>query len=117
MLLTTCWIPSALVILTVYGDLILSTDLPALKPNSWSGIAVDTATLVVRLVTHLQFHGHRITIGFFHLPAYSKGSATYSAGHEHGTLIALEWPSALWWLLLVDGSGTWKIFIKDFFEN
>ena len=68
MLLTTCWILSAFAILIGYGDFIPSTDLPALKPNSWSGIAVDTATLVVRLVMRLRFPGHRITIGFFHLP-------------------------------------------------
>lgn len=36
-----------------------------------------------------------------------------SAGHEYGTLIAPEWPSAVWWPLLVDRSGTWKSFIKD----
>ena len=68
MLLTTFWIPSAFVILISYGDLILSTDLPALKLNSWTGIAFNTATLVVRLVMCLQFPGHRITIGIFHLP-------------------------------------------------
>ena len=45
-----------------------STDLATLKPNSWSGIAVDTATLVVRLVMHLRFPGRGITIGFFHIP-------------------------------------------------
>ena len=36
-----------------------------------------------------------------------------SAGHEYGTLIAPEWPSAVWWPLLVDRSGSWKSFIKD----
>ena len=36
-----------------------------------------------------------------------------SAGHEYGTLIAPEWPSAVWWSLIVDRSGTWKSFIKD----
>lgn len=35
-----------------------------------------------------------------------------SAGHEYGTVIALEWPSAVCWPLLVDRSETWKIFIK-----
>ena len=68
MLLTTCWIPSVFVIFISYGDLVPSTDLPALKPNSWTGIAVDTPTLVVRLVMRLLFPGHAITIGFFHLP-------------------------------------------------
>ena len=36
-----------------------------------------------------------------------------SSCHEYGTLIAPEWPSAVWWPLLVDRSGTWKSFIKD----
>jgi len=36
--------------------------------TSWTGIAVDALTLVVRLVIHLLFPGHGITIGFFHLP-------------------------------------------------
>ena len=36
-----------------------------------------------------------------------------SAGYEYGTLVASEWPSAVWWPLLVDRSGTWKSFIKD----
>ena len=39
-----------------------------------------------------------------------------SAGHEYGTLIAPEWPSAVWWPLLEDRSGTWKSFIKDCFR-
>ena len=29
-----------------------------------------------------------------------------SAGHEYGALIAPQWPSAVWWPLLVDRSGT-----------
>ena len=36
-----------------------------------------------------------------------------SVGHEYGTLIAPESPSAVWWPLLLDRSGTWKSFIKD----
>lgn len=36
-----------------------------------------------------------------------------SAGHEYSAVIALEWPFAVWWPLLVDRSGTWKSFIKD----
>ena len=35
------------------------------------------------------------------------------AGHEYGMLIASEWPSAVWWPLLVDRSATWKSFVKD----
>ena len=77
MLLTTCWILNAFVIMISYGDLIPSTDLPVLKPNSWPGIAVDTATLVVRLVMRLRFPGHWITIGFSTSPAYSESFESY----------------------------------------
>lgn len=87
MLLTTFWIPSAFVILISYGDLIPSTDLPALKLNSWTGIAFNTATLVVRLVMCLQFPGHRITIGIFHLPCLFQRFWDTSAGLEYGTLL------------------------------
>ena len=47
MLLTTCWIPSVFVILIGYGDLTLPTDLLALKPNSWTGFAVNSTTYQV----------------------------------------------------------------------
>ena len=39
-------------------------------------------------------------------PPIPKVLRHMSAGHEYGTLIAPEWPSAVWWPLLVGRSGT-----------
>ena len=39
-------------------------------------------------------------------------SLRHISGHKYGTVIALEWPSAVWWPLLVDRSGTWKSVIR-----
>ena len=54
---TDCMLdPKCFCYLDQFGDITMSTDLPALKPNSWTGFAVDTAALVVRQIMHLWFH-------------------------------------------------------------
>ena len=36
-----------------------------------------------------------------------------SAGGEHGALFVPQWPSAVWWPLLVEMTGSWRAFVND----
>lgn len=36
-----------------------------------------------------------------------------SAGGEDGTLLVPQWPSAMWWPLLVDTNGSWRAFVTN----
>ena len=36
-----------------------------------------------------------------------------SAGSEDGTLLVPPWPSAVWWPLLVEMTGSWRAFVTD----
>lgn len=36
-----------------------------------------------------------------------------SAGGEHGTLLVPQWPSAVWWPLLVEMTGSWRAFVNN----
>ena len=36
-----------------------------------------------------------------------------SAGGEDGTLLVPQWPSAVWWPLLVEMTGSWRAFVTD----
>lgn len=72
------------------------TDLPASKPNSWIGFAVNTATLVARQIMRLPFQN------WIFLPPLLIVEVLrhMSVGHEYGTVIALEWLSVVCWPLV-----------------